>query len=264
MNKIPLCVVIPVYNEDACILKVLKDWVSFFQEEKINAHFVIINDGSTDNTSKVLDGFYQDKPQFHIIHQENQGHGPSVLTGYHYALGLQPEYIFQVDSDDQFMAKDFRKFWDKRNDSPFINGVRVSRQDSFARKLISFIMRSMVFEWFDQEIQDPNIPYRLFESRFLKNVLYALPLNLFAPNIFISVISFAFLKDVPEIPVTHKDRQTGKVSLVSLGLLKACLKTFYQLFSFRYKLYEKLNFLENVNRNEKYNESHEDLLKKAA
>ena len=49
-----LSVVIPVYNESTNIEKVLNDWDTEFKKLKINYCFIIVNDGSKDNSLDIL------------------------------------------------------------------------------------------------------------------------------------------------------------------------------------------------------------------
>jgi undecaprenyl-phosphate 4-deoxy-4-formamido-L-arabinose transferase len=52
--KKELCVVIPLYNEEECILDVVLDWRNFLTNLDINFDIMVINDGSKDNSLKVL------------------------------------------------------------------------------------------------------------------------------------------------------------------------------------------------------------------
>ena len=52
--KKELCVVIPVYNEEECCLDVVLDWINFLTNLDINFDIMVINDGSKDNSLKVL------------------------------------------------------------------------------------------------------------------------------------------------------------------------------------------------------------------
>ena len=58
------------------------------------------------------------KEKFHnlvVIDQKNQGHGATILTGYNHAISIEAEWIFQVDSDNQFFPQDILKI---------VNGIR--------------------------------------------------------------------------------------------------------------------------------------------
>ncbi len=240
-----VAIVLPVYNEQGCIKKVLTEWQEGLRFGSYDYEFIIVNDGSYDQTPIILDQISKEWKNLIIFHTPNQGHGQAIRFGYQEAIKRNPDYIFQTDSDDQFSPQDFLEFWKQRDESPLLLGIRLHRQDSFHRKIISYFLKTLIFDYFDLEIQDANIPYRLFKTEYLKELLAATPYNVFAPNIFISILGIAHLKTVPQIPITHRTRKTGQVSLISWGLIKACLRCFKELFAFRYNLYEKIHFLEN-------------------
>ena len=99
-----LSIVMPVYNEQEAITKVIEDYSSVL--EKIEEReFVVVNDKSTDNTLAILESLQKEHPYLRIITQpKNSGHGASLLRAYREAKG---EYIFYCDSDNQFVAEDF-------------------------------------------------------------------------------------------------------------------------------------------------------------
>ncbi len=63
-------------------------------------------------------------------------------------------------------------------------------------------------------IKDSNIPFRLIEGKYLKLLLNELPEEIpFAPNIFIAVMARRAGQKLFNIPVRHKDRHSGEVSI---------------------------------------------------
>ncbi|MFT6068390.1 MAG: glycosyltransferase involved in cell wall biosynthesis [Bacteriovoracaceae bacterium] len=239
-----LAVVIPVYNESSCIEKVVGEWIGALSFQKINFSLILVNDGSTDNTLEILNNLKVKHSQVCIIDQVNGGHGNALINGYHAAIEMSPEFIFQVDSDDQFKPRDFTKLWKLRNESPFISGIRHQRNDPWFRIVISKILKTTLNLSLGISIADANIPYRLIKTDFLQAMLHCLPLNCFAPNVFISALAKSYLGSYPEVEVEHIERQTGQVSLIRLGLLKACAKTFFELLKFSFELNYKVSKIE--------------------
>ena len=232
-NKdLDLSVVIPVYNESSCIEKVATEWQAALKFQKIDFEIIFVNDGSTDNTKEILEVLCKDSKALRLVNQENGGHGKALLTGYHSALNSNAHYIFQVDSDDQFLAGDFSKLWKMREAAPFILGIRSKRDDPWFRLVITRFLRNSIIQLCDTKITDANIPFRLVERRFLKALLHCLPAGAFAPNVFISILAAKYIGLLPQVPVNHVERKTGQVSLIKIGLLKACVRSFFDLIKF--------------------------------
>lgn len=232
-NKhLDVSIVIPVYNEASCIEKVALDWNAALKFQKLSYQIIFVNDGSTDNSQEILTQLESENSEFILINQENGGHGNALLTGYHAAITKGSDYIFQVDSDDQFLSSDFSKLWKMREASPFIIGIRSKRHDPWFRLIITKFLKSVLSLAFKTPIADANIPFRLVETQFLKTMLHCLPTGAFAPNVFLSVLASRYVGSLPQVPVTHIERQTGTVSIIGFGLIKACIRSFIELIKF--------------------------------
>ena len=86
-------------------------------------------------------------------------------------------------------------------------------------------------------INDANIPFRLYKTSFLRKLLSVLPNPIpFAPNIFLSVLAKKTNQKLFNIPVIHKERETGEVSIRHMKLLKVCWQSLKELILFRVNL----------------------------
>lgn len=246
-----LSIVMPAYNEEEVIETVVKQWTDLLARQfpTDTTRLIVINDGSRDNTGAILDQIKSRYPKLMVVHQPNGGHGDAVVNGYRQAVALDSEYIFQTDSDDQFVADDFARIWAKRNESPFILGYREERYDAPARLVITRILRMSIATIYGTYIKDSNIPFRLIRGTFLKKLLAQLPDPVpFAPNIFLAVMAKKSGFDTFDIPITHKERLTGEVSILKWKLLKVCIQSFKELAQFRFELGSKV---EAINKPEK-------------
>ncbi len=238
-DALDLVVVIPAYNEEACIHEVVPLWINGISEVIPLNRFklLVINDGSRDRTGVILDELTAQYPNLIAKHQLNGGHGNAIFNGYKMAVQMNPQFIFQTDSDDQFVPGDFRKFWDKRNESDFVLGFREVRNDDPFRLLITRILKYSLLVIYGTYIHDANIPFRLIRTSFLGKLLQALPVKTpFAPNIFLSVLAKKSGQKLFDIPVLHKERETGEVSIRHMKLLKVCWQSFMELAQFRVQL----------------------------
>ncbi|MFD3393740.1 glycosyltransferase family 2 protein [Aquirufa sp. OSTEICH-129V] len=238
-SPLELVIVIPAYNEEACIHEVVPHWINGIAEviPKDQFKLLVINDGSRDKTGVILDELTDQYPNLIAKHQLNGGHGNAIFNGYQMAVQMNPNFVFQTDSDDQFVPSDFKNFWDKRNESDFVLGFREVRNDDPFRLLITRILKYSLLFIYGTYIHDANIPFRLIRTSFLNKLLNALPHQTpFAPNIFLSVLAKKSGQKLFNIPVLHKERETGEVSIRHMKLLKVCWQSFKELTKFRLQL----------------------------
>lgn len=221
-----LAVVMPVYNEEACIADVVKSWEKLLSGLGISFRMIVLNDGSRDRTKDVLAAF-SGSDHIEVMNKENSGHGPTILVGYHEAVKLAP-WVFQTDSDGEMGAEHFPLLWSSRENYDALFGVRAGRQQNCGRKLISAVSRATVRLVFGAGIADVNTPYRLMRADLLKQIIDHIPDDTFAPNV---IISGAFAKAGTRIynyPVPHEPRRTGTVSIVKWKLWRSAIKSFVQ------------------------------------
>jgi len=102
---IKISILIPVYNEEATIIYLLKSVQKEISKIKtVNFEIIVIDDCSNDNTSKLLrenENLYN-----HVISLEkNQGKGGAILQGLEKAKG---EFILFQDADLEYSPKDYK------------------------------------------------------------------------------------------------------------------------------------------------------------
>ena len=114
-------VIVPLFNEEKTILKVLKQ-LSEIKKKFSNLEVIVINDGSTDNSMKILNNHDYLYDQI-IINSTNKGKGHAVRKGMEKANG---EYIIFQDADLEYDPNDFYKFFNliEKFDADLIIGSR--------------------------------------------------------------------------------------------------------------------------------------------
>ncbi len=236
-------IVMPAYNEEECIEQVVGMWTSFLSKTfpDKNTKLIVINDGSKDKTGAILDRIAPSINNLLVVHQKNGGHGNAVVNGYKKAVALESDWVFQTDSDDQFITDDVNKLWQKRNESNFILGYREVRFDAPARLVITRILKTTIFLAYGTYLNDSNIPFRLIKGEYLKKLLNQLPNpEPFAPNIFLAVMAKKAGQNTFDIPIVHKERLTGTVSILKWKLIQVCMQSFRELLTFRLELNQKV------------------------
>jgi glycosyltransferase involved in cell wall biosynthesis len=208
-----LYIVIPAYNEEANIDKVIKDWYPIIEKIGNGSRLVIIDDGSKDKTYPIMQQYAKELEAFEPITKVNGGHGATVLYGYHYAINAGADYIFQTDSDGQTVPEEFMPFWEQRSSYDMLIGDRRGRQDGLSRIFVTKTLKFVLWLCFHVSIIDANTPFRLMKAATLKEQLKLVPENFNLSNVMISVIYARKKLAVKFIPVTFRPRQGGVNSI---------------------------------------------------
>ena len=222
-----LSVVMPVYNEEGAIVAAVDEVKQCVLSLIPESELVVVNDGSRDGTGRLLDAAAADDPRIRVIHQPNGGHGAALLSGLKAATG---EYVFLIDSDRQIPLDNFKAAWTEvtaGRDAVF--GVRRRRYDPVLRLYLSRLIRHSVNVLFRINLRDANAPYKLFRRGIWTEARDCVPDGTLAPSLFLAIAAKSRGYNILEIDVTHKERDTGEVTLRKFKLLKFCARGLGQM-----------------------------------
>ena len=137
--KPKVSVIVPIYNTAKYLPKCLN---SIIRQTYQNLEIILINDGSTDNSSKIIRQYAKKDPRIQVINQKNAGQSSARNSGLQKATG---KYISFIDSDDEvsplFIEHLITPFLSSPNTSLSVCGLRYrwlktnSEQDVFLKPL---------------------------------------------------------------------------------------------------------------------------------
>ena len=201
-----ILVIIPCYNEEKNIVNTVNDL------KKVNVDYIVINDGSTDNSLKVL----RENNINHINLINNVGIGGVMQTGYKYALKNNYDIAIQFDGDGQHDAsyiKDLIKpikekkanlvvgsrfVWDKSE-------FKSTRMRRLGINILSFLYKIIT----KKELKDMTSGFRAADKEVIKIFAKSYPYEYPEP-----VTNLAVSKmNIVEVPVKMKERLHGKSSI---------------------------------------------------
>ena len=203
-----LAIIIPVYNEEKNISKLLLDWLKIVPKYyKKKYQFIIINDGSTDKTHNQIKKIKS--KHVHYIKQKNIGHGNTCIKGYKLAIKKNFDTILQIDSDDQCDPKYFNIFLNKIKRNNVVFGYRIHREDGYLRKIFSIVLSILIFLRTYVYIKDSNVPYRMIKIEVLKKVINNIPKKLILKNV---CLSYLIVKSysIEWVNINFRKRKFGK------------------------------------------------------
>ncbi len=230
----PLSVVMPAYNEEGAITEAVREVCVHVLDRVAGAELVVVNDGSRDGTGALLDAIVAAQPRVRVIHRTNGGHGPALRTGIEAARGAR---LLLVDSDRQIPLDAFGPLWDAvEAGHAAAFGVREQRHDPALRLYLTRVIRQALPLLFGVRLRDANVPFKLLPRRLWEDARALIPEDTLAPSLFLAVFARVRGYDVAEIPIPHRERRTGVVSIRRWKLLTFCARAFRQLLTFRRKL----------------------------
>ncbi|MBR5376130.1 MAG: glycosyltransferase family 2 protein [Lachnospiraceae bacterium] len=220
-----LYIVIPAYNEQDNIRKVINDWYPVVTGTGRDSRLLVIDDGSRDDTWKVLTEEADGKEQLIVKQKANSGHGPTILAGYRQALAEGADFVFQTDSDGQTDPAEFGQFWELRGRYDIIIGDRTRRGDGVSRVVVTNVLKLVILLCFHVYVKDANTPFRLMKAETLKKEIPYVPNDYFLSNVLISVIYKKHRRKMRFIPISFKPRQGGVNSINPKKIIKVGIKS---------------------------------------
>lgn len=167
MNTLRCCVIIPTYNNEQTLAKVISDVQEYCDQ------VIVVNDGATDTTPDILKQF----PKVHVIaYSPNKGKGMALRKGIRYAQEQNFRYAITIDSDGQHFADDIPVFIDKIEEEPDslligarnLNQENMPKKNTFGNKFSNF--------WFTLftgiSLPDTQSGYRLYPIEKMKGSRY--------------------------------------------------------------------------------------------
>ncbi|RMF98392.1 MAG: glycosyltransferase family 2 protein [Candidatus Schekmanbacteria bacterium] len=165
-NKNSVAIIIPAYNEAVS----LPDVISDIRKNCSEASIVVVDDGSTDNTS----GVARDLGAIVLRLPVNIGYGAALQTGFKYALKKGFDYVVIMDGDGQHLASEIDKVLGpvRRGEYDLVIGSRYIEKDSyegsFLRKFGSMLFAKIASFFLGFKITDPTSGFQAMNRKILK------------------------------------------------------------------------------------------------
>ena len=127
-----LSVVIPAYNEKETIEYVAKEAEANCKKLKIPYEIVLVDDGSTDGTGKIIDRLARNNNIRAVHHKKNKGFTGAIRTAF---ASAKKHLVFLAPADGQFDFSELHRFVDAIRGYDVVAGYRVSNEERFGRRI---------------------------------------------------------------------------------------------------------------------------------
>lgn len=233
-----LSIIIPVFNEEKTIQKVLGR-VEELKLSKIEKEVIIVEDKSTDSTpTKISEFLEKGKNGFKYLQlKKNQGKGSAVRAGIYHATG---DYIIIQDADLEYNPQDIGRIVSKiKSDNDVIYGTRLNRLPHFSKeektpqflthyignKFLSLMTSVLYGQW----ITDMETCYKLFPAKIARQMQLTSRGFELEPEITAKLMKRGY--SIIEVPITTTPRgyKEGK----KLHTVRDGIKAFWTLLKYR-------------------------------
>jgi len=227
---IKLSVVVPVYNEEENITR-LVSWINqSLNHTGIHYEMVLVNDGSSDNSWKIVKQHAAENKHLKAINfYGNFGQSTAMMAGIDYAEG---EYIVTMDGDLQNDPGDIPMLLQlmEEGDYDVIAGERVKRKDKAVMRKLPSKVANFLIRWLTGvKLKDYGCTLKIFRSDIAKDLGLYGELHRFIP-----VLARLQGAKIHQVPVQHHARQFGQSKYGLNRTLKVASDLLLMIFMRKY------------------------------
>jgi len=197
-------IVIPVFNEEAVIKEIIEETIEVVRRRNISFELLVIDDGSTDDTWKIVKELAGIYPEIKAIRLgRNFGQTPALSAGFSRTQG---KIIVSMDGDGQNDPNDIPRLLEKIEEGyDLVNGWRKKRKDPlFSRKIPSRIANYLIGRFTGLKLKDFGCGLKAYRSELIKQ------LNLYGEmHRLIPALAYWSGARILEIEVNHRPRRAG-------------------------------------------------------
>jgi len=223
-GQIPyISIVIPAYNEEKRLSDTLRRITAYMDKEKYSYELIVVDDGSTDGTIKILSGIKEKTRNLKIISNgTNQGKGASVRTG---VLQSKGEYILFSDSDLSTPIEEMESFvkhleqgYDIVIGSRSMKNSNILIHQPFYRELMGKIFNRIVNTVVFKGIIDTQCGFKMFKRLPAIELFSSQKINGYAFDVEVLYNAIRKKYKIKELPVKWINSPASKVNPVTSSI----------------------------------------------
>jgi len=214
-----LSIVIPVYNEERRIRNSLLTLFAFLKNQKYSFEVIISDDGSTDQTLKIVEDIAKDNP-VKLIKDSHYGKGAAVRRGF---LASSGDKVLLMDADLATDLKEINRFCYDFNDKLVIGSRRLHQRPK--RGLLRWVASAFFAFWVNfllkLGIKDTQCGFKLVDGETARLLGQQLKINGFAFDVEMLYLAHKYKLSVKEAAVCWQEKENFHFNF--FALLKAFL-----------------------------------------
>ena len=214
-----LSVVIPFYNEEKRLKKSLNEIQKFLKKFR-NIEIIFVNDGSNDNSEKIIKKFiknYKRNIIQYISYKKNVGKGFAIKKG---VLISKKKWVLICDADMSVKLNQLNEWFKKKYISSKKTAYFGSRKHSLSiiktsviRKILGVFFNLIINLLLDIKLKDTQCGFKLFNRIYVKSIFKNIKSFRFSFDV--ELVLLLRKKDIKiiELPVNWKHKTGSKLSI---------------------------------------------------
>ena len=224
-GRIELSVLLPAYNEEACIESVVREAVCVLHGMDKPFEILVVDDGSTDGTPARLKALCAEHPELRVLRlAANSGQSAALGAAFRAARG---EIFVTLDADGQNDPSDIPELVARLDSCDLCCGYRARRQDTWSKRFGSRLANAARNRALREKIRDTGCTLKAFRAEWAR----ALPMQFRGMHRFLPALMAMAGARIEEIPVHHRPRAAGTSKYTNWGRLK---ETLWDLWAVRW------------------------------
>lgn len=219
-----LSIIIPAYNESKRIGATLDSINDFVARQSFQCEVIVVNDGSTDTTSDVVNTKIHSIPRTRLISSPvNQGKGASVKKGMHAAQG---EFRVFMDADNSTSIEEAGKLlpytkqgYDVVIGSRYINGSEIQIGQKAFRKSLAKIFRSIAHILVPLSVTDTQNGFKLFSKKAAEDLFPLIQSRRYCFDIELLLYAQELGFRIVEVPVVWRNDPKSNIKIRHMFLM---------------------------------------------
>lgn len=195
-----LTIIIPVFNESPAIEKCLRDLRQAAEQEGISPEILVVDDGSTDDTAKLVEGM--PGPVRLLRHGTNRGYGAALKTGLRHA---SHDVVCIIDGDNTYPPEAIPGLLRQMDRADMVVACRDRPCIPWQRRPAKQLLRILAEYLVGHSIPDLNSGLRLFRKSDARRFLHLFPDGFsFTTTITLAMLTHGY--EVRYVPVVYRAR----------------------------------------------------------
>jgi glycosyltransferase involved in cell wall biosynthesis len=219
-----ISVVMPAYNEQDVLPVSLAEAVEALEEMASDWEIIVVDDGSTDATPRILAEWSAREPRIRVLTQSpNQGYSKALIRGFNAAV---KDAVFYTDADAQFDLREIVRLYPLLEQHDMVTGYRINRKDPPIRLLTSRVFNALQALLLGNRVRDVNCAFKLFRRSFFDRVQLSSDGFLIDAELYLRAKKAGLKKT--QVGVMHRPRTLGSTT-VRASTVAQTLKALWNL-----------------------------------